>query len=159
MHLLSSEGFWCICSLPGKFPVAELGAEPVLMCLGDQWILTTRWDFCCSSPLRLKGTILSLEPAGEALWGPISVSARAAPNPCCEYPCSWDQALFFQHKQLWTEILYYFDLSHLLTSHSPHFICPPSSWLTPPSAMGQGHPLGCTALCSFPLIWSSVSIW
>lgn len=101
----------------GKFPVAELVAEPVLACSGDQWILTARrytmglfailnlldcrgqysspWVSAWSQPGKLCEEQLSgeAEQAGQSQFLP-----RAAPNPCYEYPWSCDQALFFQHE-------------------------------------------------------------
>lgn len=111
-----------------KTPSGRAGSRACPLCLGDQWMLTTRrykmglfavlhlLDWAWSQP----GKLCEEQLCSEAEQASHSQALPKLHQIHTEYPCSWHQALFFQHKQPWTEVMYYFHLSHPLTSHSPH---------------------------------------
>lgn len=75
-------------------------------------------------------------------------------NPYCEYP--WP--CYFQHKKPGIEVMYYFDLSNLLTSYFPYFVC--LLWLFTlvvfiwhlSQPQTEVTLFACTALCSWRLL-------
>lgn len=103
-----------------KISSGRAGSRACPLCLGDQWMLTTRRYkmglFAVLHLLDCRGQYWAWSQPGK-LWEeqPCSEAEqasqpqalpKAAPNPHCKYPCSWDQALFFQHKQPWTQVRY-----------------------------------------------------